>query len=140
MTLTHKQEEDLDVLLTLKVREFRKENIKTIDKHQIKDYLFSIKWKAKKYNHKAFEKLQTIRFLDDWAYQANIRQNLKTTQDITTLMPPLIKQIENFLGYSAASYSFSYPWNRLFEIEVSINMDVNNEFNRSHSFSNSSIN
>ena len=95
---------------------------------------------AKAPNPSAAKKLILTRFIDDWAYQANIRQNLKTTQDITTLMPPLIKQIENFLGYSAASYSFSYPWNRLFEIEVSINMDVNNEFNRSHSFSNSSIN
>lgn len=48
MTLSDKQAEDLEVLLTLKVREFRKENIKTIDKKQIKDYLFSIKWKSRK--------------------------------------------------------------------------------------------
>ena len=48
MELSEKQMKDLDILLTLKVREFRKENIKTIDKRQLKEYLFAIKWKIRK--------------------------------------------------------------------------------------------
>ena len=48
MTLDQQLEKDLDLLLTLKVREFRKDNIKTIDKEQIREYLFAIKWKTRK--------------------------------------------------------------------------------------------
>lgn len=82
MTLTHKQEEDLDVLLTLKVREFRKENIKTIDKHQIKDYLFSIKWKAKK-------NLETCDIVEDVISVSSAQifeyMSLKVIQEASTL-------------------------------------------------------
>ena len=35
-----------------------------------------VKYFAKNYNDAAFKKLQTVRFLDDWAYQANVRQQL----------------------------------------------------------------
>ena len=48
MILDQQLEKDLDLLLTLKVREFRKYNIKTIDKEQIREYLFAIKWKTRK--------------------------------------------------------------------------------------------
>ena len=37
-----------------------------------------VKFFAQKYNHKAFLKLQMTRLLDDWAYQANCRQNLSS--------------------------------------------------------------
>ena len=33
-----------------------------------------IAYNAKKYNKEAFTKLQITRFLDDWAYQANVRK------------------------------------------------------------------
>lgn len=46
MNLTTKQQDDLDILLTLKVREFRKDNIKNINKKQVLDYLMSIKWRS----------------------------------------------------------------------------------------------
>ena len=44
-------------------------------------------------SEKAFEKLQITRFLDDWAYQANVRQNLKTPdiKEVSLLM----KSFEN---------------------------------------------
>ena len=32
-----------------------------------------VRWNAGKYNEAAFKRLQIIRFLDDWAYQANVR-------------------------------------------------------------------
>lgn len=82
-----------------------------------------IKYNAKQYNDKAFKKVQMIRFLDDWAYQANIRQKIKKEQGINTL--PDIKEdmksyeniISNVLKIDIQN-DYIYPWNRLFEIEV----------------------
>ncbi|MBR1908153.1 DUF4127 family protein [bacterium] len=77
-----------------------------------------VKYMAKNYNEKAFKKLQLIRFSDDWAYQANVRQNLKTTKitDDMKLFESRLKEIFN-TDFKA---EYSFPWNRLFEIEVSI--------------------
>ncbi|HNW26553.1 MAG TPA: DUF4127 family protein [Candidatus Gastranaerophilaceae bacterium] len=38
-----------------------------------------VRFFAKKYNENEFKKLQFVRFADDWAYQANVRQSLKNT-------------------------------------------------------------
>lgn len=38
-----------------------------------------VRFFAKDYNEEAFKSLQMIRFLDDWAYQANVRQIMKKT-------------------------------------------------------------
>ena len=46
------------------------------------------KFKANQYNDIAFKKLQLIRFLDDWAYQANVRKMINKPQDISTMMKP----------------------------------------------------
>lgn len=70
-----------------------------------------VKYNAGKYNHEAFKKLQTIRFLDDWAYQANIRG---VKGDINCLM----RSFEERLGCKNVKYSF--PWNRSFEVEISL--------------------
>lgn len=35
-----------------------------------------VKFLAKNYNNTAFKRLQAVRLLDDWAYQANVRQML----------------------------------------------------------------
>ncbi len=71
-----------------------------------------VKFLAKKYNDKAFKRLQAIRFLDDWAYQANVRQNHHD-------MKFFEKVISNFLDCNIDA-EYSYPWNRAFEIEVSL--------------------
>ena len=39
----------------------------------------NIKETVADYNEEAFKRLQMIRFLDDWAYQANLRQEMKKT-------------------------------------------------------------
>ena len=77
------------------------------------------KYNAQNYNKKAFEKLQAIRFADDWAYQANVRQTLTEPIAINEYMKPYTKQINNFLNLEL-DYNFVYPWNRLFEIEVGV--------------------
>ena len=71
-----------------------------------------------KYSDKDFKKLQIIRFLDDWAYQANVRQQISETKINEEMKPFENKLKEVFNVNFKAKYSF--PWNRLFEIEVQI--------------------
>ncbi len=81
-----------------------------------------VKFLAKKYNENAFKKLQMTRFLDDWAYQANIRQALKKP-DIDKLNAGM-KSFEETLGKvfgTEVNVKYIYPWERLFEVEIEFN-------------------
>lgn len=78
-----------------------------------------IKWNAEKYNDSAFKKLETIRFLDDWAYQANVRKMIEKPCDISELMKPYEKRIAKIFGeYENIGYTFT--WARKFEVEVGL--------------------
>lgn len=76
-----------------------------------------IKFGSKNYNEKAFKKVEMVRFLDDWAYQANVRQQLDKPCDIKAEMKPFEEQVEKVLGIKIKN-NYTYPWNRLFEVEV----------------------
>ena len=78
-----------------------------------------IKFLALKYNKENFDKLQITRLLDDWAYQANVRQMLKTTDtnELTLLMKNYEQIVSNALN-TDINVKYSYPWNRLFEVEI----------------------
>jgi len=76
-----------------------------------------IKFLASKYNDDAFKKLQTTRFLDDWAYQANIRQTKPDLNDLNTNMKIYENKVADFIGKSY-NVSYNFPWNRLFEVEI----------------------
>ena len=78
-----------------------------------------VKFLAKKYNDKEFKKLEIVRFLDDWAYQANVRQTLSKpdTTELTPKMKPFEKEIANVLK-TEFEVKYSFPWKRLFEVEV----------------------
>lgn len=80
-----------------------------------------VKWMNKisnMQNDESFKKLQVVRFLDDWAYQANVRQ--VGTMQIAELMKPFEKKVfEQFDVEYNVNYSF--PWNRLFEVEIELN-------------------
>ena len=68
-----------------------------------------------------FKKLQAIRLLDDWAYQANVRQQLEKP-DINLLkekMKPYEERVFKFLGVKF-DVEYKFPWNRLFEVEVEL--------------------
>ena len=69
------------------------------------------------YNDTAFKKVQMVRFLDDWAYQANIRQQITEPCNIQPLMKQYEETVSKILGLELKNEYF-YPWNRLFEIEV----------------------
>ena len=78
-----------------------------------------IKFLAKKYDETAFKKLETVRFLDDWAYQANVRQQIKTPNEtaVKEKMHNYEKEISEILNYKFNT-KYCFPWKRLFEIEV----------------------
>lgn len=79
------------------------------------------KFKANQYNDIAFKKLQLIRFLDDWAYQANVRKMINKPQDISTMMKPYENKLFKILDINPiVNIKYSYPWNRKFEIEVDL--------------------
>lgn len=77
------------------------------------------KFKAEKYNDLAFKKLQAIRFLDDWVYQANIRSKIENPSDISELMKAYELVVFNKLELSRTLVKYTFPWNRIFEIEIS---------------------
>lgn len=85
-----------------------------------------VKFLAKDFNLNAFKKLQMIRFLDDWAYQANVRQILK--QNEATPNPKTLKsamanyetRLNATLDSDFKDIKYSFPWDRFFETEVTI--------------------
>ena len=79
-----------------------------------------IKYKANIYDDTAYKKLQAVRYLDDWAYQANVRAKIETPIDISNLMKPFETVIFNKLGITYKNIDYIYPWNRKFEIEIVI--------------------
>ena len=79
-----------------------------------------VKWQALKYEEAAFRKLELIRFLDDWAYQANVRSQIETPCDISKLMQPYQVRLQQILKIKPQNINYLYPWNRKFEVEVRI--------------------
>lgn len=78
---------------------------------------------ADKPDKEAFNRLQTARFLDDWAYQANVRAQIRGS--IENLKPEILK--ENMLPYEnivlkkfniQQQIKYYFPWSRFFEIGV----------------------
>ena len=82
-----------------------------------------IKFLAKEYNPEAFKKLQLTRFLDDWGYQANVRQELSfpDTEKLHKKMQMYENIIKNKLDIDEVNVNYIYPWNRLFEVEIEFN-------------------
>ena len=80
------------------------------------------KYLAKNYNKENFEKLQITRFLDDWAYQANVRQmqNNPDAEQTKILMKPFEERIKDTFNYSG-NIDYINPWERLFEVEIELN-------------------
>ena len=85
-----------------------------------------VKFLANNPDEAAFKKVQAVRFLDDWAYQANVRKALKLRFDkpdieaLKTFMQPFEKTLQEKTGLDLSTTKYSYPWNRFFEIEVSV--------------------
>lgn len=91
-----------------------------------------VRFFAEDFNEEAFKKLQMVRFLDDWAYQSNVRQGLKGKREtvngkrneprpdvrkLTKLMVPYEKKLQKILGIKS-EIKYKFPWKRFFEIEI----------------------
>lgn len=84
-----------------------------------------VRYFAQDYNEEAFKKLQMIRFLDDWAYQANIRQDMKKSSKrpnvikLKIFMLQYEKKLKKILGIKPR-IKYYFPWKRFFEIGIII--------------------
>lgn len=85
-----------------------------------------VKYFASDFNKAAFKEVQLVRFLDDWAYQANVRKILKSdykTPQVEALqkeMKPYEEKIKEKFDIDCAPLKYSYPWNRFFEVEIAL--------------------
>ena len=72
----------------------------------------------------AFWNLQLTRFLDDWAYQANVRrifyQNNNEISKLKTYIQEYEKIVCNKFKIENIQIKYTFPWNRLFEINVEL--------------------
>ena len=85
-----------------------------------------VKYLSKEPDINAFKKVELIRFLDDWAYQANVRKKLKSRLK-TISIEELEKEMNPYEGFLKEKFDvkfskieYSYPWNRFFEIEANV--------------------
>lgn len=81
---------------------------------------------ARKPNRAAFQLLQLTRFLDDWAYQANVRSIIKDDKEnlsstvLKSKMASYEKIIFDKFDIKKMNVEYKFPWNRFFEVEVSL--------------------
>ncbi len=61
-----------------------------------------------------------LRLAEDWAYQTQVRRNLKTASvsDLIDEMRPLLLRLSQALSCSQDSLRLAFPWQRLFEVEI----------------------
>lgn len=93
-----------------------------------------VRFFAQNYNENAFKMLQMIRFLDDWAYQANVRQALKgkpangnmkwkeprpDVRKLTKLMQAFEKKLSRLFRIKTNT-KYKFPWKRFFEIGIDL--------------------
>ncbi len=79
------------------------------------------RWIAEKnnvFNKTAFKKCLLTRFLDDFAYQAEIRSLNKGEKEINDMMKKHVQKFSTLLRLDNISTRCRLPWNRSFEIEI----------------------
>lgn len=84
--------------------------------------------KNNSYNDLAFKKLQFIRLLDDWSYQAKNRKHVRKSapdfaqglDEITQKLNLDSEKISAFLNYKPQKIEYSLPWNRSFELRIKV--------------------
>ena len=76
--------------------------------------------KKKTFNEEAFKKCLFTRFLDDYAYQTQIRHAKVTEEEINDKMKTYSKTFSKLLGLGGINVKCSLPWKRSFEVEVKV--------------------
>lgn len=79
------------------------------------------RWIAEKnntFNEIAFKKCLLTRFLDDYAYQAEIRNSNISEETINGMMKKYVQKFSRVLRLDNIDIKCKLPWNRSFEIEL----------------------
>ncbi len=74
------------------------------------------------------KKLLFIRLMDDWAYQTQVRKEIrdKNAEDkeqellLSRLMAAYAQQLAKVLGFQPGKIEYAFPWQRTFEVEINI--------------------
>ncbi len=83
-------------------------------------------WYGKKNNANVEAPLQRclfVRLADDWGYQTQVRPKLQGAlpgNELAAMLAPYVLRIGKCLEFAPGSISVKQPWNRTFEIEVSL--------------------
>jgi len=80
--------------------------------------------KTDNFNEEMFKKALFVRLMDDWIYQSIVRQTIRDKGDMSILtdeMNKYVQKIADFVGFKPKDVKFSYPWDRTFEIEITVN-------------------
>ncbi len=87
-----------------------------------------ISQKYNSFNEQDFKKLLTIRFIDDWAYQANCRQIIRESYQnankdtLKKLLRPYIQKILKKTYLPLKEIEVKLPWGRTFEVDVQLGL------------------
>jgi hypothetical protein len=83
-------------------------------------------WYGRKNNANAelpLKRCLFVRFADDWGYQTQVRPKLQSAlpgNELAAMLAPYVLRIGKCLDFTPGSISVRQPWNRTFEIEVSL--------------------
>lgn len=77
--------------------------------------------KENRFNESEFKKCLLTRFLDDYAYQSQVRHQNISEEEVNLKMKSFIEQFSKLLQMNNSDIHFRLPWNRSFEIEIQIN-------------------
>lgn len=87
------------------------------------------RWYSELHGHnesreKAFQEAMFVRLADDWAYQTQVRQQLNgqavADGKLAELMRPFLSAIGSSSGWNIPAVHVSLPWQRTFEVEVTV--------------------
>ncbi len=76
--------------------------------------------KENRFNEREFKKCLLTRFLDDYAYQTQIRHTNTTEEEINEKIKTFIQAFSKLLHLHDINVRCSLPWKRSFEVEIDI--------------------
>ena len=78
--------------------------------------------KKKTFDKELFKQCLLLRFLDDFVYQAELRHECKTEEEINDKIKSYVHVFSELLGLNDINVKCKLPWKRSFEIEIKLNV------------------